>query len=93
MATDPHAEVTWNGSLMEGSGRIGSTTSGLLASRELTWRARAEDVPAGPSPEDLIAAAHARLLRDGTRPRPRRVGNACRGAQASATVTSNRARG
>jgi len=59
MATDRHAEVTWNGSLMEGSGRIGSTTSGLLASQELTWRARAEDVPAGPSPEDLIAAAHA----------------------------------
>ena len=60
MATDRHAEVTWNGSLMEGSGRIDSTTSGVLASQPLTWKARAEDSPgATTSPEDLIAAAHA----------------------------------
>lgn len=59
MATDRHAEVTWNGSLLEGSGRIDSTTSGVLGSQALTWKARAEDAPAGTSPEDLIAAAHA----------------------------------
>jgi lipoyl-dependent peroxiredoxin len=59
MATDRRAEVTWNGSLLEGSGRIDSTTSGVLGSQELTWKARAEDAPAGTSPEDLIAAAHA----------------------------------
>ena len=60
MATDRHAEVTWNGSLLEGSGRIDSVTSGVLDSRPLTWKARAEDAPAGTtSPEDLIAAAHA----------------------------------
>ena len=59
MATDRSAEVTWNGSLIEGSGRIDSTTSGVLGSQELTWKARAEDAPAGTSPEDLIAAAHA----------------------------------
>ena len=59
MATDRHAEVTWNGSLLEGSGHIDSTTSGLLEGQELTWRHRAEDSPAGTSPEDLIAAAHA----------------------------------
>jgi osmotically inducible protein OsmC len=59
MATDRRAEVTWNGSLLEGSGRIDSTTSGVLGAQELTWKARAEDAPAGTSPEDLIAAAHA----------------------------------
>ena len=59
MATDRRAEVTWNGSLLQGSGRIDSTTSGVLGSQELTWRSRAEDAPAGTSPEDLIAAAHA----------------------------------
>ena len=59
MATDRHAEVTWNGSLLEGSGRIDSSTSGVLDSQPLTWKARAEDGPAGTSPEDLIAAAHA----------------------------------
>jgi osmotically inducible protein OsmC len=59
MATDRHAEVTWNGSLLEGSGRIDSSTSGVLDSKPLTWKARAEDGPPGTSPEDLIAAAHA----------------------------------
>jgi osmotically inducible protein OsmC len=59
MATDRRADVTWNGSLLEGSGRIDSTTSGVLGAQELTWKARAEDAPAGTSPEDLIAAAHA----------------------------------
>ncbi len=59
MATDRTAEVTWNGSLMEGSGRIDSTTSGVLGQQPLTWKARAEDGPGGTSPEDLIAAAHA----------------------------------
>jgi len=59
MATDRQAEVTWNGSLLEGSGRIDSSTSGVLDGRPLTWKARAEDGPAGTSPEDLIAAAHA----------------------------------
>jgi len=59
MATDRRAEVTWQGSLLEGSGRIDSTTSGVLGQQELTWKARAEDGPAGTSPEDLIAAAHA----------------------------------
>jgi osmotically inducible protein OsmC len=78
MATDRTAEVTWHGSLLEGSGRIDSTTSGVLDARELTWRARAEDAPAGTtSPEDLIAAAHAAcfamalshgLAKDGTPP-------------------------
>lgn len=59
MATDRRAEVTWTGSLIEGSGRIDSSTSGVLGGQELTWKARAEDAPAGTSPEDLIAAAHA----------------------------------
>jgi len=60
MATDRRAEVTWNGSLIEGNGRIDTVTSGVLDSQPLTWKARAEDSPAGTtSPEDLIAAAHA----------------------------------
>jgi osmotically inducible protein OsmC len=60
MATERRATVTWQGSLMEGSGRIESTTSGVLGQQELTWKARAEDTRGGrTSPEDLIAAAHA----------------------------------
>jgi lipoyl-dependent peroxiredoxin len=60
MATDRRAEVTWNGSLMEGSGRIRSTTSGAIGELGVDWRARSEDETGGKtSPEELIAAAHA----------------------------------
>lgn len=59
MATDRRAEVTWRGSLMEGSGRIDSSTSGKLDGFEIDWRARSEEAGGKTSPEDLIAAAHA----------------------------------
>ncbi len=59
MATDRRAEVTWKGSLMEGSGTIRSTTSGKLGEQAVSWPNRAEDNPDATSPEELIAAAHA----------------------------------
>jgi len=60
MATDRHAEVTWHGSLMDGSGTIRSTTTGAIGEQPVSWAARSEDAPGGKtSPEELIAAAHA----------------------------------
>ena len=59
MATHRTAEVTWKGSLIEGSGTIDSTTSGVLAPLPVTWTSRAEDPQGRTSPEDLLAAAHA----------------------------------
>jgi osmotically inducible protein OsmC len=60
MATERRADVTWNGSLTEGSGRIRSTTSGALGEQQVTWASRSEDETGGrTSPEELIAAAHA----------------------------------
>jgi lipoyl-dependent peroxiredoxin len=60
MATDRHAEVRWQGSLLEGSGTIESTTSGAFGGLGVTWKARSEDETGGlTSPEELIAAAHA----------------------------------
>lgn len=60
MATDRRAEVRWQGSLMEGSGTIMSTTSGAIGEQAVSWAARSEDASAGrTSPEELIAAAHA----------------------------------
>jgi lipoyl-dependent peroxiredoxin len=59
MATERRAEVTWKGSLMEGSGQIDSSTSGKLDGFELNWGSRAESAQGKTSPEDLIAAAHA----------------------------------
>lgn len=59
MATERTAEVTWNGSLMDGKGRIDSVGSRAFGPLDVTWASRAE-LPAGrTSPEELIAAAHA----------------------------------
>ena len=87
MATDRTAEVTWNGSLMEGSGRIDSSTSGVLGGQELTWKARAEDGPAGTSPEDLIAAAHAGCFAMALSHQLAQAGSPADELKTSATVT------
>jgi lipoyl-dependent peroxiredoxin len=60
VATDRRAEVTWNGSLLEGSGTIDSSTSGVIGGQTVSWKARSTDEAGGStSPEELIAAAHA----------------------------------
>lgn len=55
------ANVTWNGSLTSGSGRLDSTQSGAISDLPLGFKARFEDESgkAGTNPEELIAAAHA----------------------------------
>ena len=60
MAVERHAEVTWNGGLMDGSGRIDSSGSGAFGGLDVTWASRSEPDESGrTSPEELIAAAHA----------------------------------
>jgi osmotically inducible protein OsmC len=59
MATDRKAEVTWQGDLMSGNGRIDSVTSGAFGGLDVSWPARAEEPEGKTSPEELIAAAHA----------------------------------
>ncbi len=60
MATDRRADVTWKGSLADGSGTITATTSGAIGEQPVSWAARSEDATGGKtSPEELIAAAHA----------------------------------
>ncbi|HEY2072574.1 MAG TPA: OsmC family peroxiredoxin [Gaiellaceae bacterium] len=60
MATERRAEVTWKGSLLEGSGTIDSSTSGAIGGESISWKARSTDESGGStSPEELIAAAHA----------------------------------
>jgi osmotically inducible protein OsmC len=60
MATDRRAEVRWQGSLMDGSGTIVSTTTGAIGEQPVSWAARSTDETGGAtSPEELIAAAHA----------------------------------
>jgi lipoyl-dependent peroxiredoxin len=60
MAAKRRAEVTWQGDLMGGSGRIDSVGSGAFGPLDVTWASRSEEQSSGrTSPEELIAAAHA----------------------------------
>jgi osmotically inducible protein OsmC len=59
MAADRTADVTWSGSLLEGSGRIERVGSGSFGPLDVTWASRTEEPGGRTSPEELIAAAHA----------------------------------
>ena len=59
MATERHAEVSWQGSLMEGSGRIERVGTGAFGPLDVSWAARTEEPEELTSPEELLAAAHA----------------------------------
>jgi lipoyl-dependent peroxiredoxin len=87
MATDRRAEVTWNGSLMEGGGTITKTTSGAIGEQQVSWPNRAEDSPSATSPEELIAAAHAACFSMALSHALAQAGNAADELQTSATVT------
>ena len=88
MATDRRAEVTWNGSLMDGSGTIRSTTSGSIGELGVSWAARSEDATGGKtSPEELIAAAHAACFSMALSHGLAQAGNAPEKLDTSATVT------
>jgi osmotically inducible protein OsmC len=87
MATDRRAEVTWRGSLMDGSGTITSTTSGVIGEQPVSWPSRAEDGPKETSPEELIAAAHAACFSMALSHALAQAGNAADELQTSATVT------
>jgi osmotically inducible protein OsmC len=87
MATDRRAEVTWKGSLMDGSGTIRSTTSGKLGEQPVSWANRAEDNPDATSPEELIAAAHAACFSMALSHSLAQAGNPPDELDTSATVT------
>src|ERR1041384_1954167 len=58
MATVRIANAHWEGSLMEGAGRVSLDSSGLGVF-DVTWADRTQDPQGRTSPEELIAAAHA----------------------------------
>ena len=88
MATDRRADVVWNGSLIEGSGTIRSTTSGAIGEPGVSWAARSEDETGGnTSPEELIAAAHAACFSMALSNGLAKAGNAPERLDTSATVT------
>ena len=87
MATDRKAEVTWNGDLMSGTGRIDSVTSGAIGGLDVSWPARSEEPGGKTSPEELIAAAHATCFSMALSHGLAQAGNAPEELKTSATVT------
>ena len=87
MATDRTAEVTWHGSLREGSGTIEQTTSGAIGSQAVSWPARTEQPDGKTSPEELIAAAHASCFSMQLSSALAKAGNPPDELRTSATVT------
>ena len=87
MATDRKAEVTWDGDLMSGGGRIDAVTSGAIGGLEVSWPARSEEPNGLTSPEELIAAAHATCFSMALSSGLAKEGHAPEELKTSATVT------
>ncbi|HEY2372216.1 MAG TPA: OsmC family protein [Gaiellaceae bacterium] len=88
MATDRRADVTWQGSLIDGNGTITRTTSGAIGEQPVSWAARSEDATGGKtSPEELIAAAHAACFSMALSSGLAKAGTPPDELQTSATVT------
>jgi osmotically inducible protein OsmC len=72
---------------MDGSGRIESTTSGVIGGLDVSWPSRAEEPGGKTSPEELIAAAHATCFSMALAHGLAQAGNAPDKLESSATVT------
>ena len=51
-------QTTWTGSLTEGAGEFGGSSSGVLDGQGVTWGSRTVRPDGKTSPEELLAAAH-----------------------------------
>jgi osmotically inducible protein OsmC len=87
VATDRRADVTWQGSLTDGSGTITSTTSGAIGEQPVSWPARSQEPGGQTSPEELIAAAHAACFAMALSHGLAQQGNAPDELRTSSTVT------
>ena len=57
MATTSAATTTWQGTLIEGAGRVSFDSSGV-GTFDVSWASRSEAHNGKTSPEELLAAAH-----------------------------------
>jgi osmotically inducible protein OsmC len=87
MAADRTADVTWSGSLLEGSGRIERVGSGSFGPLDVTWASRTEESGGRTSPEELIAAAHAACFSMAFSSALAKAGSPPERLETSATVT------
>jgi osmotically inducible protein OsmC len=86
MATTRSATAHWEGSLLEGAGRVNLDSSGL-GSYDVTWASRAEDPNGRTSPEELIAAAHSACFSMALSNALAKAGNAPTALDTTANVT------
>ena len=87
MATDRKAQVSWEGDLLHGHGRLETVTSGALGRLDVSWPARSEEPGGLTSPEELIAAAHATCFSMALSNGLAQSGHSAEKLQTSATVT------
>jgi lipoyl-dependent peroxiredoxin len=86
VATERKADVVWQGDLMNGSGTIGTVTSGAFGPLDVSWPARTEEPNGKTSPEELIAAAWASCFAMALSHGLAQAGNAPERLATSATV-------
>ena len=86
MATTRKATTNWQGSLMEGAGRV-TFESSNLGTHDVTWASRAEDPNGRTSPEELIAGAHSACFSMALSHALAQAGNAPEALETSAEVT------
>jgi lipoyl-dependent peroxiredoxin len=87
MATERHAEVVWQGDLLNGSGTIDRVPSGAFGPLDVSWASRAEEPNGKTSPEELIAAAWASCFAMALSNGLAKAGNPPEKLETSATVT------
>ena len=87
MATERHAQVTWEGDLLHGHGTVERVGSGAFGGLGVSWPSRAERPDENTSPEELIAAAHASCFSMALSSGLAKQGSAPERLDTSATVT------
>lgn len=93
MAAIRRAEVTWEGDLMQGAGKVSARSSGVFDQAPVTWASRTEAPGGRTSPEELLAAAHASCFAMALSGELARAGTPPQRLEVSATVTFDRADG
>ena len=91
MAAVRHADVTWTGDLVSGSGAIDYVGSGAFSRMPVTWASRTEESEGRTSPEELLAAAHASCFAMAFSNELAKAGHPAQKLEIRATVTFDKA--
>ncbi len=93
MSAVRRADVSWDGDLTSGSGRVTAATSHAFDALPVTWASRTENADGRTSPEELVAAAHASCYAMAFSSDLAKAGSPPQHLDVSATVTFDRVDG